>query len=388
MAIFTIAETQNADLRAPKGPGGLAATVRGGHVALRWNATAGKVDVAGYKVWRRNNPGSNWSLIAKTRSLGYTDTGVATGRDYAYGVRAYGAAGNVSGSSPIVTIQMPAVTGHDPGSVIWRADAERPLNQEWAEYGTATHCAVTSDHVFSDPAVFRESSVVAQGSHAYEFVIKNGDNCYGARTEIGQALPERAHFSVSRLFYQGDDRWFSFQVRLGGDFPVHTPHWNVIAQWKQLAATSVVPYPMVALQVYSGAFYLEHAIGTATSGSTTVGKRLANAITKQWVKMSVHIKFSTNPTVGFVEVYGDPNSRGVRLLMRRTHFATLATDAGGNPVPSNSRIGIYRDSTIPGMAHLYFDGYTVATTRSAAEANAFAPLTAGSRRRSAHRGST
>jgi hypothetical protein len=271
---------------------------------------------------------------------------------------------------------VPAVKATNTGVVLWKADAEWPLNHQWAEYSTASHCAITSDQVDGDPEVFRESSVVAQGSYAYEFVIKNGDNCYGARTEIGQALPDRGRFSAFRRFTQGDDRWFSFQVRMGTGFPVDTPNWNVIAQWKQFAWPTVVRYPMLALQVYSGAFYFERATGTTAASNRTVGTRLARAIANQWVKMSVHIRFSTDPSVGFVEVYGDPDGRGVRRLMRRTHFATLASDLSGNPVPSAARIGIYRNSAITGTAHLYFDGYTVATSRLAAETNAFAPADA------------
>jgi hypothetical protein len=258
-------------------------------------------------------------------------------------------------------------------SVRWTADAEKPLNREWAEYSTTAHCAVTSDRVRHDPEAFRESTIVAQGSSAYEFVIDPRASCYGARTEIGQALPERADFSESRLFHQGDNRWFSFQVRLGAHFPIHTPHWDVVAQWKQLAFATVVRIPMVTLQVHSGALYLERARGTATATTATVPRRLAIARTRRWARMSVHIKFSTDPRVGLVEVFGDVSSRGMRRLMRLEHFSTLATDTQGHPVPSHARIGIYRSPAITGKARLYFDGYTVATTRAAAEANAFRP---------------
>ena len=37
------------------------------------------------------------------------------------------------------------------------ADAEKPLNKEWAEYSTTEHCGVTSDRVRHDPEAFREA---------------------------------------------------------------------------------------------------------------------------------------------------------------------------------------------------------------------------------------
>jgi hypothetical protein len=382
--LLTMADIRNAHPRAPVAPVRLAATVIGGRVALRWSTTTNKAGVAGYDVWRRDDPGTNWSLLGQTRLRTYTDATVTAGKGYAYGVRAYAAAGIVSASSPIVTVTLFVVKSHDTSPMLWKADAERALNQEWAEYSTATHCAVTSDRVRSDPQAFRESSVVAQGSYAYEFIANHGDEnkCYGGeRSEIGQGLPERANFSETRRFNQADDRWISFQVRLGNDFPLTNPNWDLIAQWKQIASTSVVPGPMLALEVYSSSLWLGAAGGTANPNSAD-GKiwRLAHVTTGRWIKLSIHIKFDTNPRVGYVEVYGNPDGTGMRKLFSLRHLSTLATDASGAWVPSQARIGIYRNAVIPGTAHLYYDGYTVATTRAAAEANAFRPGTAVARR--------
>jgi polysaccharide lyase-like protein len=256
--------------------------------------------------------------------------------------------------------------------VLWRANAEQPIADEWAEYSTEAHCAVTSDHVRSDPRVSRVTAPVAQGRYAFAFTVSDGDNCYGERAEVGQALPSRPGFTgPRRLFEQGDDRWIAFSVYLGRRFPVNTRRWDVIAQWKQLISTAVVPVPMLALQVHDGGFYLERAAGTASPIATTVSKRLAPAVTGRWVKITMHIVFSTDPAVGRVEIYGDPDGAGMRQLMAPHHFSTLATDAAGNAVPSHSRIGIYRSASIGGTARLYYDGYVVATGRSAAEAAAF-----------------
>lgn len=376
VALVAFAETRRTERRQPP-PLGLTATIRGGHVALSWSQRTDGSRVAGYEIWRSEGPGSNWSLIARTDSHGYTDAAVKAGKAYGYAVRAYDGAGHAKSASAVVAVTLPALNANAGGSVVWSADAERPLDQEWAEYSTATHCAVTSNEVASDPQAFRESAVVAQGSYAYEFVADRGDagKCYGGeRTEIGQGLPERIYFSESRRFNQGDNRWISFQIRLGSDFPVRNPNWDLVAQWKQIASTTVVPGPMLFLEVYSGFFWLGAAGGTAVrSFDDEKAWRLARATTGRWIRMSIHIRFDTNPKIGFVEVYGSPNGSGMRKLLSRRQVSTLATDANGNWVPSQARIGIYRNAVIPGTAHLYYDGYTVATTRSAAEANAFRP---------------
>jgi hypothetical protein len=99
-----------ADTTAPTAPGGLTATAATGQVALRWSASSDNAGVAGYNVWRRSNPGTDWSQIAQTQSLSYTDTGVTAGSGYAYAVRAYDAAGNVSPSSAIVAATVPTTS--------------------------------------------------------------------------------------------------------------------------------------------------------------------------------------------------------------------------------------------------------------------------------------
>jgi len=287
----------------------------------------------------------------------------ASGTSHTLKAIAYDAATNSAESSVSVTV--------DNGQVLWHAGGEQAIADEWAEYSTAPHCAVTSDTVTSDARVARVTAPVAQGQYSYGFVVNDGDNCYGERAELGQALPSRAGFTESHLFNPGNDRWISFQVYLGNDFPVGTGDWNVIAQWKQLVSSSVVTIPMLALQVHDGAFYLERAPGAASADMHTVSTRLATATTGRWVQMSLHIVFSADPTVGLVEVYGDPDGGGMRQLMAVQHFSTLTVDAAGNAVPSHSRIGIYRNPSISGTAHLYYDGYTVATSRAAAEAAAF-----------------
>jgi hypothetical protein len=250
------------------------------------------------------------------------------------------------------------------GRVLWKGDGESRLAAEWAEYSTGPHCAVTSDAVSSDRNAFR-SSVKAKGSYGYEFVVHDGDACYGERAELGQALPSRADFTGARLFNDGDDRWISFAVRPGRDFPTGTRRWNVIAQWKQLAVPGqTLCCPILAMEVHNGRYYLDNAGRGVWRGPRAVRGR--------WARFTLHIKFSTDAATGFVKIWGDPDGRGMRRLLARRSMPTLSRTVARNAVPSHARIGIYRDSAINGTAHLYYDGYTVATTRPAAEGNAFA----------------
>ena len=250
------------------------------------------------------------------------------------------------------------------GRVLWKADGESRPVDEWAEYSTARNCAVTTVGVGRDPRARRVRVPVAKGAGAYEFVVEDGDDCYGERSELGQALPWRPRFSGTRLFNDGDDRWISFSVYLASDFPVRTRHWNVIAQWKQLA----VPHqtgccPILAIEVRDGRYYLDNKGVSVWRGPA--------ARTGRWVPFTLHIRFSTSPSIGFVAIWGAPTGRRMRRLLARRGMQTLSQTLDRRPVPSHARIGIYRDRAIAGTAHLYYDGYTVATTRAVAEAHAF-----------------
>jgi hypothetical protein len=250
---------------------------------------------------------------------------------------------------------------------LWRADAEQPLSAHWAEFSTGPNCAVISTRVRHDPRIVRVRSPRAHGAYAYAVTVRDGDRCFGERAEVGQALPSRPGFSAQRLFREGDDRWISFDVRLGRDFPTDTSAWNLIAQWKQLAVRGATGCcPALALEVRDGHYQLDH------DGRTVwVGPR---ALRSRWVRFLLHIGFSADAANGFVAIWGDFRGVGMRSLLAARRMATLARTTGDRAVPSHARIGIYRDASIRGTAHVYYDDYVVATSRAAAAASAFAPV--------------
>lgn len=257
------------------------------------------------------------------------------------------------------------------GAVIWKGDGEQSINSQWAEYSTTAHCAVTSDTVSSDPEIQRVSAPVAQLTVAIRFWVKDGDNCYGERSELGQALPSRPNFTESRLFNQGDNRWIAFQVNLATGFPIGTSNWQVIAQWKQLVDTKSSYNgcsPVLALQIHNSHYYLERANPASPCGST-ISYDLGVARTGIWTRFTFHIIFKTSS--GTVAIYD--NTGGSMHKVLSITAPTLANEnlGNGSAVPSHARIGIYRNSNISGGASLTYDGYTVATTRLAAENNAY-----------------
>jgi chitodextrinase len=119
------------DTVAPSAPTGLDAAAGNGQVALVWNPAKDNVGVTGYRVVRDGQP------LASPATTQHTDTGLANGKQYTYGVAAVDAAGNVS---PTVTIVATPKSGRDvtPPSAppaFTAAAADRQVALSWGAAG-------------------------------------------------------------------------------------------------------------------------------------------------------------------------------------------------------------------------------------------------------------
>ncbi|MEA2427086.1 MAG: hypothetical protein QOF37_714 [Thermoleophilaceae bacterium] len=237
---------------------------------------------------------------------------------------------------------------------IQSADAERPFNQDWAN----SSCQSAS-------RVKQVASPVAQGKRAYDVSLKDGDYSFGERCEIGMGNPSRAGFP---LFQEGDERWISFQVYLPDQYPINTKDWNVFFQIHQDGDGGCPP---LALHVENGRYRLfNSARNTYVLDTRELWSAPARA--NHWAKFTIHLNNSTSDSKGFVEMFGDLDGTGMKRLMDKTYTHTMTKYPNGQPMVNHARVGIYRNPAIRGDAHILFDGFTIATDRASAEANAFA----------------
>ncbi len=87
------------DATAPTVPTALTAGTRTATTAaFSWTASSDNVGVAGYRIYR------NGQQVGTTATTGYTDTGLTASTAYAYTVRAYDAAGNLSAASATLNL--------------------------------------------------------------------------------------------------------------------------------------------------------------------------------------------------------------------------------------------------------------------------------------------
>jgi hypothetical protein len=257
------------------------------------------------------------------------------------------------------------------GSVLWRADAEQPIASEWASSSSVPLAAAPPS---PDPTRIAQSAFSTQGQHSYRVEMRSGDDSFGARAELGQAMPARAGFE-NRLFQPGQDRWISLQYYLPADWPADD-RWQTILQLKPTSGGGGGPSIGLdaghnSLKIYGNSNAWGSTAGNIYDGAGSLPGKAYPLTRGHWIKLTFHVVFSADPAVGSLEVFGDlADGNGMRQLASLHSRATMKYLDGAMD-PAQLRVGIYRDPAITATANLFVDGITVATTRAGAEASAF-----------------
>jgi Polysaccharide lyase len=236
------------------------------------------------------------------------------------------------------------------GIVLWRAWAEREPLQDWANLQAAS-----IDRISAMPTI-----------KGYSIRLKDGDRFYGERAEFGMANPEKAGFPIYR---QGDTRGLALWLRLGANFPLSQGSWYSVMQIHQAQGNGPPPFK---LEARSGRLYM--AISTSAQdigGSSAVDVFSAPISVGRWMKIALQAYFSTDPTKGYVDLYGDLDGTGMKPLHKH-YFPTLKYNSDGTVKPCFSTIGQYRAEGIGGDADTEYARWTLATDRQTAEGAAFA----------------
>jgi chitodextrinase len=182
------------DTTAPTAPTGLAGTVTSGtRIDLTWNASSDNVAVAGYRIYRGG------AQIATSTSTGYSDTSVQPGSTYSYYVRAFDAAGNVSGQSGTVNVTTPPDTTAPtaPTGLNGTAASETRINLSWN--ASTDNVGVVRYRVLRDGAEIGTSTTRSyadtkvQPSATYSYQVRAEDaagNVSGPSTAVVVTTPD------------------------------------------------------------------------------------------------------------------------------------------------------------------------------------------------------
>jgi hypothetical protein len=148
--VDNLSTTKGVDAKSPEAPADLAATaVSEDRIDLCWAASSDNIGVAGYRIYR------NGALVGTGNGLAFSDADLLPGTGYAYTVKAYDAAGNISKAANTATARtkprvnlalgkavtvssadkgdayggVKAVDGN--GDTCWRSKAKSRLAAEW-----------------------------------------------------------------------------------------------------------------------------------------------------------------------------------------------------------------------------------------------------------------
>ncbi len=173
------------DAIAPSVPTGLAATALAyNYVTLNWQASIDNVAVDHYLIYR--NAGGVWSQIAQSAGVSYTDGAVAAGSSYTYKIIALDAAGNQSGPSNEVFLNVPTAPAPNPPANLQAAQSGSSINLNWTNSAGATHYAVQRSvngaayvALTTNTPVnyYTDATVMAGSNYAYRVYACSGVGC-------------------------------------------------------------------------------------------------------------------------------------------------------------------------------------------------------------------
>ncbi|WP_018334325.1 heparin lyase I family protein [Actinomycetospora chiangmaiensis] len=132
------------------------------------------------------------------------------------------------------------------------------------------------------------TSTVYAPSQAARFTVPAG----GTRSEIE---PNVANF------VEGDEYWFGDTFTLPSSFPTAESSWQVLTQWKNADTGS----PPLEIKIGSGHVILDGGYGYpgGPAGSKYWTTTLGPAATVTPTNLVLHVKFSSNPSIGYVDAW-------------------------------------------------------------------------------------
>jgi hypothetical protein len=207
--------------------------------------------------------------------------------------------------------------------VIWRGDFETGDLSQWTK----------SQQVAPDRMQVVDSPV-RQGKHALRVEVRQGDDPINASGD-------RAELVYSPVEKEGNDRYYSWSTMWAQDFPSEKT-WQAFTQWHHTGDTGTPP-----LEMYVNGETMYLAIGAEETVVWTHPLERG-----AWHDFILHVKWSSDPGVGFVELWYD----GQQALGKTT---------GATMYPGQDNIlkqGLYRNDTISEVGVLYHDGMTAATS--------------------------
>lgn len=213
----------------------------------------------------------------------------------------------------------------------WQGNAETGDKSQW--------CKQT---VKSDDRIKVVTEPVSQGKYSYRVELRPGDNPSGCRATL--ASGPSGKMGPCHLIKNGDDAFYGWSVYLPSATFKTLDKWRLVLQFKGVHSGS----PPVSLNVRGSNWLLNNR---PTSSSGELHRWKAPVRKDVWEKFMMHIKWSTDPKIGFLELYYNGTLVLPKLYTSNVHIID------GQIINNFVAIGVYRDSTINVTDVIYHDGF-------------------------------
>jgi hypothetical protein len=252
-----------------------------------------------------------------------------------------------------------ALTLTDPGLVAWRGDYETGSFSQWGEHQWSRNndqgytCADVGD---SEADIV--TSAVTSGRNAAKFVVYPSSCATAQRSEVAVSEAKTGGFG-------GQDWWYGWWTMFpaagnlnsfwqpGGD-------WNVFTDFHNPGACeSNVEFGIDNTSWTPQIYYDDTTFATGSCHTAASHNKTEFPLAyDHWYHFVLHVKWSSNPSIGFTELYVDGTPRSPQR-----YGQTLTDDTQG----AYWKQGFYR-TTFAGTNTVYHDGACRATTYTAAAA--------------------
>jgi hypothetical protein len=188
-------------------------------------------------------------------------------------------------------------------------------------------------------------SPVARGSFAARFEVRNGDVAAGGnRAELfarglADGWPDP----------QGSERYYGWATFIPADYRTD-PRWQILLQWKGEYTGS----PPLAIGLEGD--QLNVSVRNA-DGRTVTRVWHSQMRGGQWDRFVMHVRWSPNPSNGFIEFW-----RNGELVLPRMPARTMMTTSDGVADRNYLKLGLYRSRGIAVTQVLYHDAMRIGRT--------------------------
>ncbi|WP_369945795.1 heparin lyase I family protein [Vitiosangium sp. GDMCC 1.1324] len=220
-----------------------------------------------------------------------------------------------------------------PSTAVWRGDFE---TGDLSQFSTKESMGADRLQVVQSP--------VRQGRYALRAEVRQGDDPINASGNRNELVKYDGSSEGTEFYYGWSTLWPS-------DYPM-TPNWQVFMQWHHPGSSGAPPVRFVlGCSAADCGQPLPDTLFFIVDNKTQW--MMAPVTRGVWHDFVLHIKWSANSSVGFVELWYDG-----KLVVPKRNVRTLFNSSDTNYL----KMGLYRDEAVRPTAVLFHDGLVQAKT--------------------------